>query len=98
MVPMTDVIKGQWFLMLWRFKRIMVPISEVNIVEGQYERSVEGAVTTENGSVIFEVKVKDSIENEMLKSITACSLPMGTSDVLFLDDSIFDGTRGKWPP
>ena len=40
MVPMTDVIKGQWFLMLLRFKWIMVTKSEVNIVEGQYERSV----------------------------------------------------------
>ena len=44
----------------------MVSITEVNIVGRQYGRSVEGAVTTEIESVIFEVEVKDSIDNEML--------------------------------
>ena len=108
-----DEIKRQWLLILLKFKRIMVPISEVNItndlyersvkgvivddtsievddkegimvpiskvnIEGQYEQSVEGAVTTENESVIFEVEVKDPIDNEMLQSIDVCLLLMGT--------------------
>ena len=33
MVPRIDELKG-----------IMVPIPEVNVVEGQYERSVKGAI------------------------------------------------------
>ena len=118
-----DEIKGQWFLMLLKSKRIMVlisevniangqyersvkgaivdktsieandkegilvPISEVNIVEGQYERSVEGPVTTENESDIFEVEIKDTIDNEMLQSIDVCPLPLGTLDVPFQGDS-----------
>ena len=68
-------------------KGIMVPIPEVNVVEGQYERSVDGAIMNENESVIYEMEVKDSIDDEMLQSIDVCSLPMGTYDVPFLDDS-----------
>ena len=44
-------------------------------------------MTTENGFVIFEVEVRDSIDNEMLQSIDVCPPPMGTLDVPFQDDS-----------
>ena len=39
--------------------------------------------------------VKDSIHYEMLESIMPCSLPMGTSDVLLIDDSSDLGSLKK---
>ena len=71
MVPKTDVIKGQWSLMSLRFKRIMVPNTEVSLAEDQNERSIQD--TKENEANIYEVEIKDSIQDEMLQSIMPCS-------------------------
>ena len=81
MVPKTDVIKGQWSLMSLRFKRIMVPNTEVSLAEDQNERSIQD--TKENEANIYEVEIKDSIQDEMLMSISTCALPMGTLDGRF---------------
>ena len=71
----------------------VVPNTEVNMTEVQYERSVEDAYIIENESVIIEVEVKDSIESEMLMSMNARTMPMGVLDVPFADDS---SDLGSW--
>ena len=42
----------------------MVPNTEANMAEDQYERSVGDAYTYENESVIYDDEVKDSIKSE----------------------------------
>ena len=66
----------------------VVPNSEVDLAEGQYEQSIQDTNAIESEVIIYEVEVKDSIQNEMLESITTtCSQPMGSSDVLYQNDS-----------
>ena len=65
----------------------MVRNTEVNMAEGQYERSIGDAYTNENESVIYAEEEKDSIESEMLMSIKERTMPMGVSDVPTADDS-----------
>ena len=71
-----SIIKGLWF-----------PNTKVNLAEGQYEQSIQDTIDVKSETYIYEVGVKDSIHYEMLESIMPCSLPMGTLDVPFLDDS-----------
>ena len=65
----------------------MVRNTEVNMAEGQYERSIGDAYTNENESVIYAEEEKDSIETEILMSIKERTMPMDVSDVPTADDS-----------
>ena len=68
-------------------KGIVVPNTEVNLSECQYEQSVKDAYDIENEYVILDQEVEDSIEGEMLKSIFACGMPMGIRDASNEGDS-----------
>ena len=78
----------------------MVPNIKVNLVEDQYERSIDDTLTIENVSDIIEVEVKDSIRPEVLMSTNAQMMPMGVLDVPIADDSSdlgfleFNGSNG----
>ena len=65
----------------------LVPSAEVDLAEGQYERSIQDTIDVVSDAEVYEVELKDLIQNEMLKSIMPCSQPKGSSEVLFLDDS-----------
>ena len=65
----------------------MVPNTEVDLAEGQYKRSIKDTHKTESEAEVNEANDTDSIQDEMLESITTCSLPLGTLDVPFQDDS-----------
>ena len=67
----------------------MVPNTEVNMAEGQYERSVGDAYAKENESVIYVEEEKDSIEIEMQKSARC----LWAIDVPTRDDS---SDLGSW--
>ena len=74
----------------------MVPNTEVDLAEGQYKQSIQDTDAFESEAINIDVDDKDSIQDEMLKSITTCSLPMGTFDVPFQDDSSDLGSLVKY--
>ena len=87
-------LKGQWFLMTDEINGTMVPMTddvdgtvvpstEVNLAEGQYEQSIQDTNTLENEVNVCVVEDKDSVQDEMLKSISTFALPMGTLDGRF---------------
>ena len=65
----------------------VVPNTEADLAEGQSEQSIQDTIAIESKALITEVEEKDSIQDGMLESITACSLPQGVLDVPFPDDS-----------
>ena len=65
----------------------VVPNTEVNLAEGQTEQSIKDTKDFEHEANVRVVEDNDVIQNEMLKSISTCALPMGTLDGLLLDDS-----------
>ena len=72
----------------------MVPNAEVNVAEGQYKQSVSDALTIGIEPITDDEEAKDSIESEMLISISErASMPMGVSDVPFPEDS---SDLGSW--
>ena len=58
----------------------MVPNTEVNMAEGQYERSVEDTFIIENVSDILETGVHISIRPEVLMGTSTQTMPMGILD------------------
>ena len=76
------------------FDGTVVPNTEVNLAEGQNEQCIQDANDNESEALSYEVEVEDSTRNEMLESITARSMPMGTLDVLDQDDSSDLGSTG----
>ena len=65
----------------------MVPNTEVNVVEDQYERSVNDTPIIDNVSDILEEEVQDSLRLDVLMSTSAPMMPMGVLDVPTADDS-----------
>ena len=65
----------------------MVPRAEVNIADGQYERSVNDANTDSTESDLHKVELKGSIESETLQSVSVRTHPMGSLDVPLQGDS-----------
>ena len=80
-------IKGTMVPVIKEDEGTMVPRAEVNIVNGQYERNVYDAITDNIESDLHEVKERDSIESETLQSVSVRTLPMGSFDVPFQEDS-----------
>ena len=87
-------LKGQWFLMTEKVNGTMVPMTddvdgtvvpgtEVNLAEGQYEQSIQDTNDFKSEAKVRVVVDKDSVQDEMLKSISTCALPMGTLDGRF---------------
>ena len=70
-----------------KYNGTMVQNTEVNMAEGQYERSVADALTIGIEPITDDEEVKDSIESEMLMSINERASPIGALDVLFQEDS-----------
>ena len=65
----------------------VVPNTEAVLAVGQNDQSIQDTITNESEALTYEVDVEDSVQNEMLESIKARSMPMGTLDVLDQDDS-----------
>ena len=72
-------------------KGILVPSTEVNVAEGQNERSVKGAFANGNETVIYDHEVKDSIESEMLKCVRCLWRQRNFIGGGFIGQRIFEG-------
>ena len=64
-----------------------VDVNKRNLADGQYEQNIQDTNDVKSETYIYEVGVKDSIQDKMRESITACPRPLGNLDVPFLDDS-----------